>query len=154
MPHPAFLLFKHMFRLNTINKSRKAGFNFHKFCNLYFFFKLILAKLELFKVCMIDSFISHFTNSVTFTCDVYMSYIHEQHAFTDWFAVLMLHMWSLSFGCPQVKQLKFCGLVHWVWSPTGMERSRGWDLTQDFGIARIVRMCSWRRLFRLIPKTE
>ena len=56
MPHPAFLLFKHMFGLNTINKSRKAEYNFYKFCNFYFFFKLILAKLDLFKVCMIDSF--------------------------------------------------------------------------------------------------
>ena len=35
--------------------------------------------------------------------------------------------------------------------------SRSWhegDLTQDFGIARIVRMCSWRRLFSLIPKAK
>ena len=30
-----------------------------------------------------DSFISYFTDSVTFTCDAYISYRYEQHAFTD-----------------------------------------------------------------------
>ena len=51
-------------------------------------------------------------------------------------------------GCPQVNQLKFFGSIHWVWSPTGMERSRSWhegDLMQDSGIDRIVRMRRLRR---------
>ena len=52
MPHPAFVWVNTRSGYIQSIKQEKARCNFHKFCNIYFFFKpFLLAKLELFKVC-------------------------------------------------------------------------------------------------------
>ena len=65
LPHPAFVWVNTGSGYIQSANQEKARYNFHELCNFYFFFNFfILAKLQLFTVCMI-----HFTF-------LWLSYFH------------------------------------------------------------------------------
>ena len=110
---------KHTFRLIQSTNHEKARYNFHKFCIFLFLFQtFIVAKLDLFKVCVIH-FIFHWLIYFRMWC-LHELYIYISH--THWLITSLgvVHLVTV-VRCPHNNRLQFNFLVQSVESEAPLE---------------------------------